>query len=135
MPTGAIVQTVFNGVPSTTSSCVVAGQTVTCGPFGPLLDFMGTTTISQRVVIEATAQQCGTFTNTARAEGQIQLIGGPIATYAIEDTEDITVVGCEEPPTPVLGQQGGAADGGPEVTQEVGQGSESGEVDLSFEVS
>ena len=93
--------------------CAVAGNTVTC---------------PSPVTIEATAVQCGTFTNTATANGtftpQFQFVP-----FSIQDTEEITVVGCEE-----AGGGGVGAHAAP-ITQESEQESESGEIDQTFEVS
>ena len=49
-----------------------------------------------RVTIEARAEQCGSFTNTARAQGEVATfepgVGlGAIVPFAVEDTEEITV--------------------------------------------
>lgn len=135
--TGATAPVLFNGMPLATLPCSVDGNTVTC-PVAPveIFNFQGENqTLS--VTIEATAQQCGTLTNTATAEGQAvppsEAILGGSTSFTVEDEEEITVVGCGPPPPPP--PPGEAASGGPEVTQEVGQESESGEANLSFEVS
>ena len=97
--------------------CTVNGNTVTCpGPFSVSNGFLGFNS-EATVTIEAIAQQCGTFTNTATAES----FGNPLLglnPFTVTTSEPITVVGCEGP-----------------VTQEVEQEAESGDVDLSFEVS
>ena len=101
----------------------MAGNTVTCAP--AVLENRPGFNLSFRATIEARAEQCGTFPNTAEASGSV---GVPNLPFRSTDTEQITVVGCG----------GGAAApgaGGPGFTQEVEQEAQSGEVDLSFEVS
>ncbi len=85
----------------------MAGNTVTC---------------PSPVTIEATAVQCGTFTNTATANGTF----APrfrFVPFSIQDTEEITVVGCEE---------GGVGGDAAPINQESEQESESGEIDQTY---
>jgi hypothetical protein len=82
-----------------------------------------------RVTIDATAQQCGTFQNTASAA-----VTNLIVRHATA-TEEITVEGCEEPLPPAApGQQPGGGGAAP-ITQEGEQESESGEIEQTFDVS
>lgn len=117
-PTSATLTQFVVGTPVFEEPCEVTGNTVTC-PFAVLSGVVATA----RVTIEATAEQCGTFANTARAEG-IALIPTDIP-FAVEDTEAITVEGCEEAP-----QQAPAP-----ITQETEQESESGEIEQTFDIS
>ncbi len=141
--TGATQQQFFDGVVVETVPCTVTGNTVECPPglvTGELSPGTGRTT-SLRVTIDATAEQCGTFTNTAEAVT-------PLGVTFI-DTEQITVVGCEE-----AGRGGGGGNGGGgggqqgggggqqgggaaplEITQETEQEAESGDVNQSFTVT
>jgi hypothetical protein len=123
--TDAAWQFVVNGVAGPRNPCPVTGNTVTC-PEGGAGNFINIQNIggfnqSIRVTVDATAEQCGTFTNTATAEGVVANIGGPEVPFAtISDTEEITVVGCDE--------RGGAARGGG-VGFEIGDSqNESGEI-------
>jgi len=89
----------------------VTGRTVTCEVGAP-----GT------VTIEAIAERCGDFTNTATGDVLIPdpiFIGQGDFVGTITAKEPITVVGCE----------------GPLVREEIEQEAESGDVGSSFEVS
>ena len=113
--TGANPQLKLNGtdVPGA-RACDVAGNTVTCPAFQQEnlhnLDAPVSSVRSYTVTIDATADQCGTFPNTATAEGAVfSPIEGP---FTVEETEDITVEGCPDPgPGPGPGGDGGGADG------------------------
>jgi uncharacterized repeat protein (TIGR01451 family) len=133
LPAGVITvseatqQQLVNGVVVLTQPCTVTGNIVTCPPGIVAGEAIIPARTSVRVTIEATAEQCGTFTNIAEAED----FTDPPAN--VEDTEEFTVVGCE-----------GAAPGGQPnqvqgvpgpITQEGEQESESGEIDQSFDVS
>ena len=117
--------------------CTVAGNTVSCPP-APQAFFIISTpgfTSTFRVTIEARAERCGTFQNTATAVVPVlQSTLEPVVLFDLrfQDTEQITVEGCEVPPAPVPGQQQGSP---APITQEGEQESESGEIDQSFEVS
>jgi hypothetical protein len=124
--TDAAWQFVVNGVAGPRNPCPVTGNTVTCPEGGAgnsivVRNFDGVNQ-SIRVTVDATAEQCGTFTNTATAEGVVANIGGgpevPFAT--ISDTEEITVVGCDE--------RGGAARGGGVGFEIGGAQNKSGEI-------
>ena len=134
-PNGEVLLTIPAG-------CSISGNTVVCPPslFAVISDRVLVPFLQIfRVTIEATAEQCGTFTNTATASG---LVNSSIP-FTVEDTEEITVEGCEEEPldpvlAPVPGQQqpNQQQEGSPApITQEGEQESESGEIDQSFEVS
>jgi hypothetical protein len=108
-----------------TANCIVVGQTVTCEYIANILinnqDVPETFLLNE---VDAIAEQCGTFRNTARVEGFVQsVVGGvpgPPVPFTAEDTEVITVVGCDE--------TGGAARGGG-VGFEIGDANnESGEI-------
>ena len=112
----------FGAVPAT-GECEVSGNTVTCPPEGDefiITNFPGSPKDTIKVTIHAVAEQCGTFTNTARFEDSIE--GFPFFTTAttVRDTEQIAVEGCAGPPPP---------------TQEIEQEAESGDVEQSFGVS
>jgi hypothetical protein len=89
------------GLSGRSGPCPVTGRTVTCSVAQP----------GGTVTIVATAERCGTFTNTATAGFQFAAKPGT-------DRERIAVVGCEGP-----------------VQEEVDQEAESGDVGLSFGVS
>ena len=116
--------------------CTVAGNTVTCPP-APQTRFIQNDPVTGfssifRVTIEARAERCGTFQNTATATGTVFFVSMPgSAPLSESDTEQITVEGCEVPPAPGQPQGGGAAP----ITQEGEQESEAGEIDQSFDVS
>ena len=119
-PIRATVQQFSRLGPETPFACTVSGSTVTCPSFSLGEQTQGIV-VSATVTIVAIAEQCGTFENTATAEG--------FRSYTVEDTEEITVEGCE-------GAAGGGAGGGATpITQEGEQESEAGEIDQSFEVS
>lgn len=122
--TGATQQQLVGGLVDSTQPCTVTGNTVACPP-GTVASAKGEI-ISLRVIIDATAEECGTFTNTAEAE----VFFSQGVSVTVEDTEEFTVVGCEEAVAP--GGQPGVP--GP-ITQEGEQESEAGEIDQSFEVS
>jgi hypothetical protein len=124
MLTGATQQQLVDGSVDLTQPCEVTGNSVTCPPGTVSGEAVTPARTSVRVTIEATAEQCGTFTNTAEAE---DFTDPPTN---VEDTEEFTVVGCQVPPTP--DQQPGVP--GP-ISQEGEQESEAGEIDQSFEVS
>jgi len=113
--TGATPQLFINGAEVLgADACDVAGNTVTC-PAGlghqDIFNLSGSIK-SYRVTIKATADQCGTFPNTATAEGIVTSpIPGPFT--PVKDTEDITVEGCAGPGP---GGDGGGADGGADVS-------------------
>ena len=118
-----------------TANCIVVGQTVTCEYIANFFlngfSDVPVTLLLNRV--DAIAEQCGTFRNTASIAGEFGEFPGPVVPeeFTAEDTEDITVVGCEEPPVPGQQQQGSPAP----ITQEGEQESEAGEIDQSFDVS
>jgi hypothetical protein len=93
----------------------------------------GASVVTFRPTIEARAEQCGTFQNTARAEGLVFPEELPEAEppFAVAATEQITVQGCGGTAPGQQRQPGGAAP----ITQESEQESESGEIDQTFEVS
>ncbi len=126
-PTEATLQQVVNGVVVGTFRCGVSGNIINC-PFALVIADVPQGNAFLRLTIDATAEQCGTFTNTAEAERFFPL---PASTFT--GTEEITVEGCEEE----AGRGGGAAGGGGAIpiTQEGEQESDAGEIDQSFEVS
>jgi fimbrial isopeptide formation D2 family protein len=131
---GATQQQLVDGLVDLTQPCEVTGNTVTCPPG---IVAIAKAEISLRVTIEATAEQCEAFTNTAEAEiiSTPSTTGTP-PTTTVEDTEEFTVVGCQVPPTPEPGGQPNQQPGVPSpITQEGEQESEAGEIDQSFEVS
>ena len=82
-----------------------------------------------RVTIEAIAEHCGTFTNTAQA------LRFPTGAVVKTGTEEIIVEGCEVPPEPDQ-QQPNQQQGSPTpITQEGEQESDAGEIDQSFDIS
>jgi hypothetical protein len=128
---------VFDGEPfSERGPCRVDGNNVTCPRLPGQQILIGVIEGEAfRATITATAVQCGTFPNTATASGTaltVPVNAEPLLfPFTVEDTEEIIVEGCEEPPVqqPVGG--GGAAP----ITQEGEQESESGEIEQTFEVS
>ena len=122
--------------PLPSTPCEVDGNTVTC-PSSPVIAYIGQESpqsplFSFRVTIEATAEQCGTFQNTATSTDFVTPPGVP---YTVEDTEEITVAGCEEPPTPAPAPAPAPASTPAPITQDSEQDSESGEIDQTIEVS
>jgi hypothetical protein len=116
--------------------CTVEGNTVTCPPAPQTRVITNTPFFSTifRVTIEASAEQCGTFQNTATAVvPNLQSTLEPVVLLdqRFQDTEQITVEGCEE----AGGVGGGTGGGAAPITQEGEQESESGEIDQSFDVS
>ena len=124
--------------------CTVAGNTVTCP--APQTVNITTTPFSTEtfsVTIEARAERCGTFQNTATAV--VPLLATTVVPLVdlrnqrYQDTEQINVVGCEEAGGGGAGGTGGAGGGGggaaAPITQEGDQESDSGEVGQSFDVS
>ena len=108
--TEATPQLFLNGSPMAgAAACDVAGNTVTCPAGLGLQDIFYLSDVkSYTVTIKATADQCGTFPNTATAEG---IVTSPIpGTFTpAKATEDITVEGCAGPGP---GGDGGGGDGG-----------------------
>ena len=134
--TGAISEEIRNGVAFNILPCKVEGNTVTCPGGGNAV--LRNVAESFRATIEATAEQCGTFTNTARATGDVEFDSMPgRAQFSESDTEQITVEGCEEPLPPVPGlpgdqqQQQQEPACTPTVQEEIAQEAHSGEVGLS----
>ena len=82
--------------------------------------------------VGAIAEQCGSFRNTASISGEFAEFPGPVVPeeFTAKDTEEITVVGCEEE-----AGEGGGGGGAAPITQEGEQESEAGEIDQSFDVS
>ena len=126
--TGATLQQFINGIVTVTEPCPVTGNTVECP--NPIVTGSAFGERTVRVTIDAIAQECGTFTNTAEAE----FIRG-VETFVVTDTEQITVVGCEEAGGVGGGTGGGTGGGAAPITQEGEQESEAGEIDQSFDVS
>ena len=93
----------------------------------------GFSVVTFRATIEARAEQCGTFQNTARAEGLVFPEELPEVELPsdVADTEQINMQVCGETAPGQQRQPGGAAP----ITQESEQESESGEIDQTFEVS
>ena len=113
-------------------SCMVDGQTVTCPGIAPVYgNDSDVPLIATFITVDAIAEQCGTFRNTASISGVFAGSPGPVVPedFTAEDTEEITVVGCEEE------AGGGGGGGAAPITQEGEQESEAGEIDQSFDVS
>jgi hypothetical protein len=102
---------------------MVDGQTVTCPGISFVFIVEGGGTFLL-FTVDAIAEQCGTFPNTATAAGEV--FNGVLEPFSDDDTEQITVEGCDE-----AGGGGGATP----ITQEGEQESESGEIDQSFDIS
>jgi len=86
--TGATQQQFLNGAVVDTTPCTVTSNTVSC----PDRDVTGANSglRTLRVTIEATAEQCGTFTNTAEAAAQL-------AGTTVPASANFTVEGCAGP--------------------------------------
>jgi uncharacterized repeat protein (TIGR01451 family) len=146
LPAGlTVTEATFLSLGVLSGPCTVADNTVTCPrPGGRLAALPG---LPVEVTIEATAQQCGTFENTATAEGIVFPAGGgsaPAFGPIQSEPEQITVEGCEEAGGGGAGgggAGGGGAGGGgaggdaTPITQEGEQESEAGEIDQTFDVS
>ena len=134
--TGAIGQLFLDGEPffepGFTASCQVSDNTVRC-EISPFLDNTEGKSLSFRATVEAIAEQCGTFQNTATATGVVfSAVEQDFFPFTVSDTEQITVEGCEVPP----GQQPNQQQGSPApITQDFEQDSEAGEIDQSFDIS
>jgi uncharacterized repeat protein (TIGR01451 family) len=134
LPAGlTVTEATFLSLGVLSGPCEVADNTVTCQ--SPGVEVLVLPGLPVEVTIEATAQQCGTFENTATTEGFVGPAGGgsfnefgPIQS----EPEEITVEGCEEAGG---GGAGGAGGGASPITQEGEQESEAGEIDQSFDVS
>ena len=90
--TGATEQRLKNGTPLSTTPCALTGTTVSCPV--EFVEGGGVTkgnTITLKVTIDATAQQCGNFTNTAEATTQIA------AGTTVPASANFTVEGCAGP--------------------------------------
>jgi hypothetical protein len=78
--------------------CTVTDRTVSC-PEESIINAIPEVgqAFALTVTIDATAEQCGTFQNTATAEGIAINVGSTPddpTPYTVTDTEDISVVGC-----------------------------------------
>ena len=112
--------------------CMVDGQTVTCpGVMSTFTTIQDVPEIFLLNTVDAIAEQCGTFRNTASIAGEFGGgIGEPLLPFTAADTEEITVEGCEEE-----AGGGGGGGGAAPITQEGEQESEAGEIDQTFDVS
>jgi uncharacterized repeat protein (TIGR01451 family) len=134
---GATSEIIDNFGGRRTFSCTVAGNTVSCPPAPQALFITNTPFFSTtfRATIEARADQCGTFQNTATAVVptlQSTLRPAVLSNQRYQATAQITVKGCEKPVVPGGQQQQPVC---PPVSQELGQEAESGNVSPSFDVT